>query len=128
MTARVIGPLVLAKDREGRVGYWYFGQEIPYLSAEDRARLEADGLIAPAESPENMPENIPAQVSASDPVAKPEPARVTELAVASPTTESGRPWSTATRAVWVDYVVSQGIARDEAEELTKKELVARVAE
>ena len=115
MTARVIAPLVLAKDREGQIGYWYFGQEIPYLAAEDRARLEADGLIEPTEP-------------ASNPVAKPEPAQVTEPAPATPTTESGRPWSTATRAVWVDYVVSQGIDRAETDELTKKELMALVAD
>jgi hypothetical protein len=117
MTARVIGPLVLAKDREGRVGYWYFGQEIPWLAAEDRARLEADGLIAPAQLVEDLIE-----------VATEFVATVTDPAPAAPTTESGRPWSTATRAVWVDYVVSQGIARADAEELTKKELMALVAE
>ncbi|MFD7045832.1 hypothetical protein [Rhodococcus jostii] len=38
-------PLILVKDQEGRLGYWYQGQTIPWIGDADRARLEADGLI-----------------------------------------------------------------------------------
>ncbi|MFC9769539.1 hypothetical protein [Rhodococcus jostii] len=45
MPARVLAPLILVTDQQGRLGYWYQGQDIPWIGDADRARLEADGLI-----------------------------------------------------------------------------------
>ncbi|MFD7046183.1 hypothetical protein, partial [Rhodococcus jostii] len=85
-------PLVLVTDQQGRLGYWYQGQDIPWIGDADRTRLEADGLIT------------------------------TTPAVAS--SAPARPSQTAPKAAWVDYAVSTGIAKDDAEDLTKQELIA----
>lgn len=108
MSARVLAPLVLVKDQGGCVGYWYAGQEIPWLSDEDRARLEADGLVTA---------NAPAEVQA--PAVEPAQA----VTVGRP-----RPPQTAPKAAWVDYASSKGIAKAEAEDLTKQELIALLSD
>lgn len=101
MPARVVAPLVLVKDQEGRLGYWYQGQEIPWLSDGDHARLAADGLVTPTATPTPVVE--PVQV----------------VAAGRP-----RPPQTAPKAAWVDYAETKGIKKSEAEDLTKQELIA----
>ncbi|MFD7046332.1 hypothetical protein, partial [Rhodococcus jostii] len=47
----VLAPLILVTDQQGRLGYWYQGQDIPWIGDADRARLEADGLITTTTTP-----------------------------------------------------------------------------
>lgn len=103
-------PLLLVKvpDQVGdgyRVDYHYQGSTIPWLSDEQANRFLDEGLV---ESVGGRKAKGPAPV---------------EVPPGVPVGNLDKPAHVATKDVWVDYAVSQGASRDEAEALTKAELV-----
>ena len=95
MTYKVVAPLVLAKDPEGRVHYVYEGGEFSWLSDEQAEHFLSEGLVVEVDD---------------------EPA--------APHGEAeGKPLRAANKAEWVAYAVSQGAVEAEAEELNKQELI-----
>lgn len=67
--------------------------------------------VAPKPEPLTVPDLEPAPVPAPEPAAEAAPAMV------------ARPAVTDRKAEWVDFAVAQGVGRDEADALTKAELV-----
>lgn len=67
--------------------------------------------VAPKPEPLTVPDLDPALVPAPEPAAEAAPAVV------------ARPAVTDRKAEWVDFAVAQGVGRDEADALTKAELV-----
>lgn len=96
----VTGPMVIAKCADGRLIYVYRDGELPAdVPAEEADRLVATGLV----------ENVGGREPAGD------------------ADEPKRPASTATKAVWVEYAVTQGMDAAEADKLTRDQLAARFA-
>lgn len=77
------------------------GDTVTGLSAGDVERLVKAGAIVSASQPEAAPAERPESAEAS----------------------AERPKQVAPKAEWVEFAVSQGAVRDEAEALTKAELI-----
>jgi hypothetical protein len=99
MTYRVTAPLVLAKDQDGHTHHRYEDAVIDWLSDEQAKHLLAEGLVE--------------KISG----------RSVPKAEQPPEDADGPPKQAAPKADWVDYAVSKGADVDEAEVLTKQELV-----
>ncbi|MDV7194612.1 hypothetical protein [Mycolicibacterium fortuitum] len=100
MSYIVDAPLVLARDQEGKVHHCYQGAVIPWLPADLAAHLLELGMVR--------------KVSASEPAEEPK---------GESDEASGQPLRAAPKADWVDFAVSKGADRDEAEALNKQELI-----
>ena len=100
MSYIVTAPLVIAADPEGALKYHYEGAEIEYLSEVDAERFIEDGMVE---------EIAPRSVA---------PAREDEDGG-----HDGPPPKTATKDAWVDYAESKGMPRDEADALSKADLI-----
>lgn len=116
MTAvQVVAPLVLVKDQSGLIGYHYRGQIIPWLSATDRTRLEADGMVVPVAAHQVLVEDQ--EVAALGTVQTEEVAPVV-----------ARPAKNHAKELWVDYAVSKGWDRATAEDAKKADLIAALTD
>ena len=107
MSYKVIAPLVLAKDPEGKTHHVYEGGVIQWLSPEQEKHLLNTGLVVKLGG-QTSPE-LPGDVG-DDVLDKPKQA--------------------APKASWVEYAVNgapagERISEDEAEAMTKAELVER---
>lgn len=100
MSYIVAAPLVLARDQDGRVHHCYQGAVIPWLPKDLATHLLDLGMVY--------------EVSGRAQAAEPEEAE--------PESDS-KPKHVAPKAEWVDYAVTQGADRDEAEDMTKAELI-----
>lgn len=106
----VTGALAVMTDANGRSRYVYQGSPVPDdIPAAEVERLAELGLIGD-EEPTRPDESAPAD---SDPSADSDPER---------------PAQNATKPAWVDYAVARGMDRDEAEKMTKDQLVAKFAD
>jgi hypothetical protein len=109
MSFLVVAPLALAKDQEGAVHYHYEGAVISWLDDETAEHLIGNGIVEEIDDPA--------------------PVVVDDEGPADPAGDDGgdeikRPAKTAPKPAWVDYVVSKGVDRAEAEKLEKAELIA----
>lgn len=124
MSYVVTAPLVVAARRGGTLGYFYQGQPIPWLSTEDAQRLLADGLIANADTPVTV-ESASTEAGGTG-------AAVDRNGMGVPVSESSgtaaieRPDPTSPKAEWIEYGVSAGLDRTEAEAMTKAQIDAAV--
>lgn len=102
MSYVVDAPLVLARDQEGKVHHCYQGAVIPWLPKDLAAHLLELGMV-------HEVGGVPvAEAEEADP--------------GGPELDS-KPKHVAPKAEWVDYAVTQGADRDEAEDMTKAELI-----
>lgn len=106
MSFKVIAPLVLAKDHEGKTHHVYAGGVIEWLSPEQAAHFLDSELVV----------KVGGAQPAADPGDDPEPV--------------DKPKQAAPKASWVEYAVNgapedERISEDEAEAMTKAELVER---
>lgn len=89
---------------------FYAGAVLPArANSDDLERLTRKGMVAEVEEP------------APEPVAKPESEPEAELVAE---TSSPRPAQNASKADWVAYAESQGFSSDEAEAMSKADLIA----
>lgn len=102
MPYRVIAPLLIIKDEAGRNHHTYHGGVAHYLNDEQKAHFLRLGLV----------EEVGVE-------AKPDPVEHDE----SKPAPKGKPAKAASEAAWVDYAVSQGFSREEAEAKSKQELI-----
>ncbi|ASR84940.1 hypothetical protein SEA_KSQUARED_7 [Mycobacterium phage Ksquared] len=112
MRYRVVAPLVCARDQGGRTHHRYYGEVIEWLPADQAKHLLELGMVeklgaAAAPEPEDDADDL-------DDEADVEP---------QPRAEGGAPLRAAPKVEWVDYAVSKGVDRDEAEALNKAELI-----
>lgn len=111
MSYQVIAPLVLAKDPEGKTHHRYEGEIIQWLSPEQARHFVDLGLVS--------------EIGHT--------AALGAVEVSSPTGDDyEKPKQVAPKAAWIEYAVfgapgGQRLTRDEAEVLTKAELVERFA-
>lgn len=106
MSYKVIAPLVLAKDPEGKTHHRYEGEVIQWLSPEQAQHFLGLGLVIrlggqPAPEPSDDGQDV-----------------------------LDKPKQAAPKASWVEYAVNgapvdERISEDEAEAMTKAELVER---
>lgn len=97
MSYQVVAPLVIAKDQAGRLHHVYEGGVIPWLSKEQAEHFLSEGLVVKVAD---------AAASANDGYGGPE-----------------KPKQVAPKADWVDFAVANGLTEDEAEAMTKAELI-----
>lgn len=107
MSYRVTAPLVLAKDREGKTHHVYENGLIEWLSPEQASHLLSMGMVEKVGG-------APAPVDPDDDLDD----------------EPDKPKQAAPKAAWEEYAVErapegQRISQEEAESLTKKELIER---
>lgn len=103
----VTGPLAVVRDSAGKLHYFYAGAVLPeHLPAEELKRLEGRGLLAKVAEP------VAAKPQA-DPPSDP----------AGDGSAPDRPSAAGAKAAWVEYAVAQGMDRDEADKLTRDQLV-----
>ena len=111
---QVTGPVATFKDSAGKIQYRYLGAPLPDdLDDETRERLAADGLIGEVDEDTGLPARKSEDDSAPE---------------ASNQSTSGtveRPLKTAPASAWIEYAVSQGASREEANGLSKSELIDR---
>lgn len=100
MSYLVISPCVIAKDQEGKVHHRYEGDVISWLSDDQAQHFISSGLVEKTDKGVGGGEVV--DESADD---------------------AGKPKHVAPKAEWVDYAVTQGADRDEAEDMTKAELI-----
>lgn len=98
MTYQVLAPLVLVRDEEGKTHHCYNGQTVDFIEPGHAAYLVQEGLVAVVPG---------AAISGGDPAA-----------------DSPRPAHVAPKSDWVDYAVSNGFDRDEAESMSKQALIS----
>ncbi len=118
---RVVAPLVLVRDELGRTHHLYEGAVVDVSDTDHASYLVREGMVV-AERP------VPMAAVESQPAIGSEP---TDDGV---DVESGdgdpdaalpsRPPHIAAKARWVDFAVSQGFDRDEAESMSKQALIA----
>lgn len=101
MTYLVTAPLVVITGPDGKVHHHYKGARIEIGASGHAAYLVDEGFVVKVDHP-------PALVA---PVAE-------EAAVVE------KPLHVAAKAKWIDYAVSQGVSREQAEAMTKEQLVA----
>lgn len=108
---RVTAPLVLVRDEQGRVKHCYEGAVIDVVDADHAAYLLTQGMVAveSVEVPVVVPHGGVVDVDAGS---------------GDPAVEGSRPPHIAAKARWVEYAVSCGFDRDEAEAMTKQALIA----
>jgi hypothetical protein len=115
MTRRLIvtGPVALVTDSAGKIHYYYNGAPLPEdIKDGERDRLLESGLIG--ECDENgYPVNRTAESGTST-------AEVSSGAV-------DRPLRSAPASAWVEYAIDQGMDRQEAEGLSKADLIDRLS-
>lgn len=112
---QVVAPLVLVKDQSGLIGYHYRGQVIPWLSAADLARLQADGMVVPVAAPLVL-------LKHQEVVARPSVQAEEVVPVVA------RPAKNHAKELWVDYAVSKGWDRTTAEDAKKADLIAALTD
>ena len=113
MSYKVVAPLVLAKDAEGRVHERYEGATIAWLSDEQARHFLGLGLVEEIGAPAAAASRDDGDHSGGAGDGHEEP-----------------PKQVANKAAWEDWAVNhapegQRISAEEAETLTKKELIAR---
>lgn len=112
MMYRVLAPLVLVRDEKGKTHHCYEGAVVDFIDAGHVAYLLENGMLAADGTPSG---------AASGAQARTEDA---EIDSGDPVVNLPRPPHVAAKAKWVDYAVSQGFSRDEAESMTKENLIA----
>lgn len=115
MHYRVVAPLVLVRDEQGRTHHCYEGAVVD-IDADHADYLLAEGMIeaettSPVLVPVDVAKDVDVEVNSGDP------------AVDLPS----RPPHVAAKARWIDYAVSIGFDRDEAESMTKERLIAALS-
>lgn len=111
MSYVVVAPLVLATDQQGQVHYHYEGAVIPWLDDDAAEHLVDSGLV---EEIEDVARVVVDESGPADPAGD------------DSGDEVKRPAKTAPKPAWVDFVVSKGVDRAEAEKLEKAELIALI--
>jgi hypothetical protein len=101
----VTAPCVNVPDETGSVHHLYRGEFIRWIPAAARAHLLDLGMV------EEVPDPPTPGVAAD---------------VAAPRPAGDRPAATAPKDKWLDFVVSAGVDRAEAEKLTKDQLIELV--
>lgn len=116
MMCRVVAPLVLVRDELGRTHHAYEGSVVD-INVNHATYLLAEGMVVASDedSPNVSADPVVdvddgAEVGAGDPGAD------------LPSSVS-KPQHVAPKARWVDYAVSQGFNRDEAESMSKAALI-----
>lgn len=104
MSYRVTAPLVLAKDQSGLIHHVYQGAVIPWLSDEQEKHFLDSGLVEKVGAKEGP---VLAELVTDEPVAE----------------DGDKPLRTASKAAWVDYAVTKGVDREEAEAASKQDLI-----
>ena len=103
MSYRVIAPLVLAKDREGKTQHCYQDAVIQWLTDEQAEHFLESGLVVEILAAAALPDPDSDKESAGD--------------------DDVKPPKVATKAVLVDWLLDHGTyGRDELEDQTKDEL------
>ncbi|MDV6979651.1 hypothetical protein [Mycobacterium intracellulare] len=97
MSYKVVAPLVLAKDREGKTHHRYAEEVIEWLPPDQAAHFLDTGLVVKVGG---------AAESANGGDGGPD-----------------KPKQVAPKADWVDFAVANGLTEDEAEAMTKAELI-----
>lgn len=112
MTAvRVLAPVVLVRDEQGRTHHRYNGAVVDVVDADHAAYLLSEGMVAVVEHPQR-------ELSADDGAAA-------GLVTDDGDQMVGRPPHVAAKARWVDYAVDTlGVDRADAEAMTKMALIA----
>lgn len=114
---RVIAPLVLVRDEQGRIHHCYENTVIDVADADHAAYLIEQGMVVhadgtrtinPAPQPNWAPEA--AEVNGGDPVV-----------------DRPRPPHVAAKERWIDYAVLQGFDAAEAASMTKAQLIAALS-
>lgn len=98
MSYKVVAPLVLAKDSEGKTHHRYEGDVIQWLSPEQAQHFLGLGLVVEVNG------HTPPAADAGGPAVE-------------------KPKQVAPKADWVDFAVASGLTADEAEAMTKAELI-----
>lgn len=111
MTYVVTAPLVVVFDPDGRAHHCYEGSTVEIGDANHAAYLLAEGLIVVAGQRSGKPTDDGAVGDTATDPNHDEPG-------------SDKPPFVAAKAKWIDYAVSQGFARDEAEAMTKDQLIS----
>ena len=115
---RVVAPLVLVRDERGRTHHAYEGSVVEVVDADHAAYLVAEGMLRPESGQ-------PTVVAADDEVGGD---GGVEAAGGDPAGGlPSRPPHVAAKARWVDYAVTQGFDRVEAEGMSKQALIAALA-
>jgi hypothetical protein len=118
--------MLVYRDTRGRLRLVGRGAPAEDIPPDARQRAEELGAFDP---PEEQGKREPSLVQTLPPLAgvqelEPVPAVTTSEAVpAAPEGAAGRPARVAPKAAWVEYAVSRGVDRVEAEDMTKEELV-----
>ena len=113
---RVIAPLVLVRDEQGRVHHCYENTVIDAVDADHAAYLLAQGMVVAAD--DTRPNPVVAD--------RVEPERA-EVGGGDPAVDHPRPPHVAAKERWVGYAVSQGFDAAEAEAMTKAQLIAALS-
>lgn len=96
MTYRVTAPLVLARDKEGKVHHVYQNGVINWLPEDQKAHFLDVGLV----------EEVGADGSADN------------------DDDGSKPKKAAPKADWVEFAVADGYDRDEVEAMSKSDIQA----
>lgn len=113
----VTGPLAVVKDPAGKVRYFYTGAAIPGdISADQLKLLTERGLISKVADP------APGFAELKEALSKDESS---ETGAANGSGSVERPAQVAAKPLWVEYAVSRGMSREEAESetMTKQKLI-----
>lgn len=103
----VTGPLAVVRDGAGKLRYYYQGTTLPAdLPGDEVGRLVDVGLVGPSSDTAGSPAGGDTPTPDGDP-------------------DGGgrRPAQVAPKAAWVDWAVSQGASRSDAEESSKADLI-----
>ena len=117
---RVIAPLVIAPDADGKLHYHYAGAEVETIEADAAKRLTGEGLIEKVKATGRSA--APASTSKAQTGVKSEPKKTGD---STPPSNDGPPPLVAPDEDWQAYAVTQGLTEDEAKALSKADLVAR---
>lgn len=110
----VLTTSVFYRRTEGRRRRFERGDRLTGLSDRDVRRLLAAGAIAPADTPASDPPGDATPAPTPEPTPAPKPSREH-----APT----RPKQAAPKSVWVKFAVAKGFDRDEAESMSKPDLI-----
>lgn len=123
---RVCAPLAVVTDATGHIQYLYQGSLVPpgLASAAELKRLVGLELLEPIELA--VPDDAPppgatSTLSEDDPGQTAPPVGQTPPGTPAPE----RPANTATKVAWVKYAVARGLTQEEAEKLSRDDLVDR---
>ncbi|QPX61710.1 hypothetical protein SEA_BUNKER_7 [Gordonia phage Bunker] len=120
---RVIAPLVIAPDADGKLHYHYAGAEVETIEADAAKRLVGEGLIEKVRATgRSAAAATTAKTQASG---KSEPKKSGD---STPPSGDGPPPLVAPDEDWQAYAVTQGLTEDEAKALSKADLVARFSQ